>query len=156
MAKKQPLSKHKPTDFATAEKPKAASPSATEWENHEHLTAPLQAHAEQLVKEAGSPELAKHAVDSAAASSNEPAPDKDAFARQSGFTSYLDLFEASTPAGTADGKNWFLTALPGGGWITWNDADLTANGPFDSPEDARGHLPPTSAQDKGGGGTDGS
>lgn len=151
MTKKQPLSKRGPTDFA---KKKLQPPQpAKEWEEHEHVTPPLKSHAEELVREAGSHELAKHAVDSVKPAVG-PSSDKDAFARKSGFTSYLDLFEASTPAGTLEGRNWFLTALPGSGWIAWNDAELTANGPFNSPEEARRHLPATTSGNAGG--TDGS
>jgi len=76
-----------------------------------------------------------------AASKPQPAADKDEFARRLGFTSYLDLFEASTPAGTAEGKNWFITALSGGRWVVWNDENLTASDSFASLEDARRHLP---------------
>jgi len=37
-----------------------------EWHQHEHTTPVVQIHAEQLLDEAGSPELAKHAIDVAA------------------------------------------------------------------------------------------
>lgn len=152
MAKKQPhsQSKRRPTDFATGQ----AAQSDSEWKEHEHVTPPLKAHAEQLVSEAGSPELAKHAVDSVAAASPQPAADKDAFARRAGFTSYLDLFEASTRAGSINGKNWFVTALPGRGWIIWNDVELVASDRFNSLEEARRHLPSEPAPEAGG--TDGS
>lgn len=152
MTKKRPLSNRGVTDFA---KQKVQPPlPSKEWQEHEHVTPPLKSQAEQLVKSAGSSELAKHAVDSVKVAP-PPASDKDAFARQSGFTSYLDLFEASKAAGETDGKNWFVTALPGSGWIAWNDTDLQANGPFDSPDEASASLP-SETQAPSQGGTDGS
>lgn len=120
--------------------PPAEPQPATEWSHHEHVTSPMKAQAKKLVDEAGSPELAKQAVD-AAGKLHVVAADKDEFARRLEFTSYLDLFEASTAAASVEGKNWFITALRGGGWIVWNDVDLIASDLFSSPENARRHLP---------------
>ena len=152
MAKKQPLSKRGPNDFA--KRKLQPSQASKEWQEHEHVTPPLKSQAEELVKSAGSSELAKHAVDSVKPAA-PPASDKDAFARQSGFTSYLDLFEASKAAGAAAGKNWFITALPGSGWIAWNDTDFEAKGPFDSADEAGASLP-SAPQARKQSGTDGS
>lgn len=43
-----------------------------EWHEHEHTTPSVHSHAEQLLKEAGSPELAKHAIDVAANQMDSP------------------------------------------------------------------------------------
>lgn len=124
-------------DFATS--PPAGEP--TEWKDHEQITAPLKAQAERLVQEAGSPERAKHAVDAAAESRPVAAADKDEFARRSGFTSYLSMFEESTKVGSWGDKNWFITPLAGGGgWIVWNDCELAASQIFATSDEARQYI----------------
>ena len=128
-----------PADFRTS-----SSLSNRDWQDHKHVTPPMKAQAERLLPEAGTPELAKHAVDSLA----EPQPaaaDKDEFARRLGFASYLDLFEASTRATSDGGRNWFITALRGGSWIAWNDADLIASDTFPSAAEARRQIPAAAA-----------
>lgn len=128
-------------DFAKPLVPNEAAPQ--HWEEHEHLTPPVEAQAKRLVEEAGSKERAKHAVDAAgdAAPLAMQAADKDQFARQLGFTSYLDLFEASTRESSADGGSWFTTAVRGGGWVAWNDVDLTASQRVATIEEARRQVP---------------
>jgi hypothetical protein len=55
--------------------------SAAEWMAHEHMAAPLHVQAHRLIEQAGSPELAKQAIDAAAqallaAQQSPTAPDK--------------------------------------------------------------------------------
>lgn len=88
-------------------------------------TSPVHAQAHKLLAEAGSAEIAKHAVDTAARDNVTGSPG-DKFAVQWGFDSYLSLFEASTPVASVGGKNWCLTSARGKGWLLWNDADLVA------------------------------
>ena len=66
---------------------------------------------------------------------------KEAFARRWKFGSYLEMFEASKPEGNAGGKKkWLLTALLGGKWLLWNDAETDAAQVFNSREDALQNL----------------
>lgn len=91
----------------------------------EPLVPPVQAQAHKLLAEAGSPEIAKQAIDSAVGDKMAGSPG-DKFAAQWGFDSYLSLFEGSIPVASVGGKNWCVTSISGGGWILWNDADLVA------------------------------
>lgn len=136
-----------PTDFQS-DPPAEGSPAAADWKRHEHVAGPVQNQAQKLIDEAGSPGLAKEAINAAANQHAEkPAPQasasaKDHFARNHGFQSYLDLFEASTTMAQCEGKNWFVTALPAGKWIMWNDQDLQAEQSFDTFEEACARVPP--------------
>lgn len=114
---------------------------AEEWQQHEHVTPPLQEQAKKLVDATGSPERAKYVVDSLTKKQPATPATKDEFALCCGFTSYLDLFESSTKAGSTDDKNWFITALAGGGWIVWNDVDLDPGAVQPTLEEARRLLP---------------
>jgi hypothetical protein len=131
-----------------SERPAEGSAAAARWREHEHVAGSVQNEAQKLIDEAGSPALAKKAVDSAARdhaerpASEASASSKDHFARNHGFKSYLDLFEASTTMAQCDGKNWFVTALPGGKWIMWNDRDLDTHRSFDTFEEACAQVPP--------------
>jgi hypothetical protein len=109
---------------------------AETWQEHEHVAPPILNQAQKLLDEAGSPDLAKHAVDAAAKTQPLPVSAHDQFARQLGFASYLSLFEASTPIMSAVGKQWLVTALRTDQWILWNDADLTVAGTYPTREAA--------------------
>jgi hypothetical protein len=97
------------------------------WSAHEHIATPVQIEAQKLLEQAGSPELAKHAVDVAAIGRGEGSP-QDQFARRLGFASYLSLFEDSSLLFAQQDKQWFVTAIRNGEWILWNDADLMVTG----------------------------
>jgi hypothetical protein len=99
-----------------------------EWAGKEHsdLPAPIEAQARRLLAEAGSAELAKHAVDAAVKAEPAAGSPGDKFATEWGFDSYLSLFEASLPLASVGGKNWCVTAVGPERWILWNDADLVA------------------------------
>lgn len=66
----------------------------------------------------------------------------NAFAQRWKFVSYLEMLEASQPVTSIRGKNWWATAVPGGGWILWNDSDLAANETYASAAEAAARLPP--------------
>jgi hypothetical protein len=122
----------KPADTKTSEA----------WGEHEHVSPPVQVQAQKLLDEAGSPDLAKQAINAASAFSPAPAGSAhDQFALQLGFHSYLSLFEASTPAGSAEGRQWFITALKQDRWILWNDADLVAAGDYPTRDAAERGIP---------------
>lgn len=106
------------------------------WSVQEHIAVPVQVQAEKLLDEAGTPGLAKQAVE-VAAQQRMPIPASyDEFARQNGFNSYLELFEASAPIVAIDGQKWLLTAVSGGEWITWKEQDFTALRRFHSRDEA--------------------
>jgi len=111
------------------------SDSSAEWNTHEHQSERARMQAEELVRETGSSELAKHVIDEVAYHA-EPAADQTAFARQFGFESYLAMFEASTPMTSYDGRHWLITTTANGQWIAWNATDLEAVQRFQSLEEA--------------------
>jgi len=128
---------------------KHVTPNSPEtWQEHEHIAPPVQIQAQKLLDAAGSPALAKHAVDTAK-TQPLPASVHDQFARQLGFTSYLSLFEASTAVRSAVGKQWFVTALRTDLWVVWNDSDLTTAGTYPTREAAERAVP-SSARDGSG------
>jgi hypothetical protein len=136
------------------------SRSAEAWKEHEHISGPVQDQAQKLIQSAGSPQLARQALEAAereqaspvatsvgagaphAASRPHAESGKDQFARQHGFRSYLELFEASTSMSQSGGKNWFVTGLPSGKWICWNEQNLEANHTFSTFEEACACVPP--------------
>ena len=66
-----------------------------------------------------------------------PLSSKEEFARHWKFASFLEMFEATTPIGNAGGKKkWLLTALRGGKWLLWNDAEIDSSQAFDSRDEA--------------------
>ena len=72
---------------------------------------------------------------------------RDDFARRWGFASSLEMFEASTPVGKADGKKkWLLTALRGGEFLLWNDGMIGAAQKFKSREEALARIPEKSRE----------
>jgi hypothetical protein len=77
-----------------------------------------------------------------------PRQQHDAFAKQLGFDSYLDLFEASTPLPTSspEGK-WLMTSLRSGEWAVWNAADLKFAGRFINEDEARRAVKPEARRD---------
>ncbi len=117
----------------------SASP-ADSWHEHEHVASPLQIQAQRLLAEAGSPELAKHAVDLAGQAPPAGSP-QDQFARQLEFASYLSLFEDSSLCAADEGRQWFATAIRNGEWILWNDADLVIAGTYPTREAAERAAP---------------
>jgi len=113
--------------------------SSAQWNTHEHQSERARMQAQQLVRETGSSELAKHVIDEVA-HQVEPVADQTAFARQFGFESYLAMFEASTPMTSYDGQHWLITTTAKGQWIAWNENDLAAVQKFQSLEDASRHF----------------
>ena len=72
---------------------------------------------------------------------------KEDFARRWGFASFLEMFEASTPVGKADGKKkWLLTALRGGEFLLWNDGMIGAAQKFKSRDEALARIPEKSRE----------
>ena len=94
--------------------------------------------AQKLIEQTGSPDQAKQAVDAAAREQASPPITKEDFARRWGFASFLEMFEASKPLGPAEeNEKWCVTALRGGKWLLWNDADMNSAREYDSLEEAK-------------------
>ena len=96
--------------------------------------------AQKLLHEAGSPKLAKHAVDSAAERETIPDFRQDMLAQRLGFKSRADLLAASTPITAIDGTDWWATSVTEHRWTVWSDEDMAVAKNFDSLEAARRHL----------------
>jgi len=110
--------------------PQAASlkqeqrPATVEWK--EHVSEAAQAAAVRLLDTAGSAEIAKHAIDVDDERQETSPTAHHELAVRVGFASYLDLASTSMRIGGAgDGApEWYITPLPSGRWIAWNDVDL--------------------------------
>lgn len=105
------------------------------WMQHEQVTPQIELEAKKLVQAAGSPEMAKQAID--AVNHADPIAKKDDdLALALGFMSYRSLLEASTKGANIAGYQWFLTAIRHDEWVLWNDRDLEVVGVFEKKEDA--------------------
>jgi hypothetical protein len=98
---------------------------ADEWPRHEHVAAPAQVAAQKLVDATGSVELAKQAIEAAGEPPADAANGRDGFARQNGFASYLEMFEAAEPIADTSRAVWLLAAT-GPDFVVWSERDLTA------------------------------
>jgi hypothetical protein len=128
--------------------PSEASADSAPWAEHEHKAEVTHAHAQQLIDSADSPELANHAVEVAAVesatesvSATKVAGDDQALSASTsqarlaaslGYSSYLDLFEASKPVGGDQALHWLITADSSGKWTLWNDSDFEIVERFDT------------------------
>ena len=119
----------------------SSTENSANWVEHEHVAPPLEAQAGQLLKNAGSPGLAHQALDAAERRQPAMGSPQDQFARRWGFTSYLELFEASTLVRSAVGKSWLVVVVPHGGWIVWSEADLQASRSYPTREEAIAEIP---------------
>jgi hypothetical protein len=124
--------------------PQSSEPLTPDWLNHEHIAELTHGQAQQLIESAGSADLAKHAIEivdqqAADARSSEvesPPEAQTKLARRLGYTSYLDLVESSKQAGADGDRHWLVTAVAGGNWALWNDADLSVERQFESQQAA--------------------
>ena len=98
--------------------------------------------AQTLIHQAGSPTLAKAAVDGAAERETIPDFREDQFGLRFGFASRPELLAASTPLTAADGTAWWTTAIPGHRWIVWNQEDMSAAQTYATLEEARNSVYP--------------
>jgi hypothetical protein len=102
----------------------------------------VEMQAQTLIHQAGSPALAKDAVDGAAEREMIPDFREDLFGQRFGFASRPELLAASTPLTAADGTAWWTTAIEGNRWIVWNQDDMTASKTFATVEEARKSIYP--------------
>src|SRR5436190_559633 len=105
----------------------------------------IEMQAQTLIHQAGSPALAKDAVDGAAERETIPDFREDTFGRRFGFASRPELLAASTPLTAADGTPWWTTAIDGNRWIVWNQQDMSAAKTFATLQEARNSIYPTIA-----------
>jgi hypothetical protein len=105
----------------------------------------IEMQAQTLIHQAGSPALAKDAVDGAAERETIPDFREDAFGRRFGFASRPELLAASTPLTAGDGTPWWTTAIDGNRWIVWNQQDMSASKTFATLEEARNSVYPSIA-----------
>jgi hypothetical protein len=117
--------------MSDAKTPAARSPAL------EHSHEATRREAQQLLSDAGNSDDAQRAVESAVGQAAQPPSQKDSFARRWNFGSYLEMFEASKPLSTVDGKHWLATNTGDDHWIVWNDEDLTAAYTVGSVEEAQ-------------------
>jgi hypothetical protein len=107
----------------------------------------VEVQAQKLIHEAGSPKAARSAVDVAAEREDVPDFQEDHFALRWGFASRAAMRAASKPLTAGDGRSWWATALPNGGWVVWNKEHLAAGETFESLEEARASLDKPSLKD---------
>ena len=102
------------------QKPDSQRPTEA-WTQHEHVAPPVQSQAQQLLKEAGSPDLARHALDEAARAQERGPSYLDGLAERWGFPSRHELLAASISIPSAQGELWWLTPVEDQGWIAWTE-----------------------------------
>jgi hypothetical protein len=103
----------------------------------------IEMQAQTLIHQAGSPQLAKNAVDGAAERETIPDFREDQFSQRFGFASRRELLAASTPLTAADGTPWWTTAIADNRWIVWNQQDMSALKTYSSLQEARSSVYPT-------------
>jgi len=146
MARKQPRDHterrkdHSARRTAGENPPPIAEPHPPGRQSESAISKGVEVQAQKLLHEAGSPKLAKHAVDSAAHRETIPDFCQDMLAQRLGFKSRAALLAASTPVTAVDGTAWWATALDEHRWTVWSDDDMTTAQSFDSLEEARRHV----------------
>ena len=113
------------------------------------LSEGVELEAQKLIHQAGSPSLAKRAVDKAAQRESVPDFRQDQFAARWGFASRKALLAASKPLPGNGASLWWATAVSGREWIVWSDDDMSAADKFPSLEDAHAWALRHDADDEG-------
>lgn len=105
----------------------------------------VEMQAQTLIHQAGSPALAKNAVDGVA--EREAIPDfrEDHFGRRFSFASRPELLAASTPLTAADGMPCWTTTIDGNRWIVWNQHDMSSSKTYSTLQEARSSVYPAIA-----------
>ena len=101
----------------------------------------IEAEAQRLLHDAGSPQLAKHAIDTAARRETIPDFRQDTLAQKLGFKSREEMLSASKPITATDGTVWWATHSPKDDrWSLWNEDIIDTDNTFGSLEEARRHI----------------
>jgi hypothetical protein len=112
---------------------------SVEWNAHEHIAPAVELEAQRLIDKAGSPDLAKQAVDAASQHLAETsAPDQ--FVEQCGFSSRSELLASSSQLIAPDGTPWWVTNVRTDTWIVWNEQNPTTAQQFSSLEAVHGFV----------------
>jgi hypothetical protein len=117
--------------------------SSAAWEEHEHVAPRLDAEAQKLLDAAGSPEIAKHAIDAAARQREEMEEMSEAredLVHVWGFASWDEMLTLSTSVEDSNGDRWWITPCAQQGWMIWNQRDRQLPELFASFEEAHRHL----------------
>ncbi len=111
------------TQPMTSEQNQQAARLTEAWSQHEHIAPPVQSQAQQLLHKAGSPELARHALEEAARELASGPSYIDGLAERWGFSSRHELLAASISISSAQGELWWLTPIGKQDWIAWTERD---------------------------------
>lgn len=114
--------------------PERPADLANEWNQHEHVCPAVELEAQRLIDHAGSPDLAKQAIDAASQHQIEQHSPADDFAQQLGYPSRVQLLAASAQLMAQDGTPWWVTEVREEGWVVWNDQSLSEAQQFSSLE----------------------
>lgn len=106
---------------------------AQEWVRHEHVADPVNKEALRLVKMAGTPELAKQAID--ALQETIPA-DREGLAREIGFPNVTAMMEHTEILPLPSGSFTHLTKVPEGGVVAWGEKSQDVVKRFESRQQA--------------------
>jgi hypothetical protein len=92
-----------------------------DWGQHEHVGDIGSKEAQHLVHVAGSPELAKQAIDAIGSQQLMPLALKDELARDLGYPHYRQMMEQTEMVPLPTGSHMFLTTDSDGLWVAWSD-----------------------------------
>lgn len=109
------------------------------WMQHEHSATEVELDAKKLVQAAGTPELAKQAIDEVRTAPDE-INQRERLALALGFVSFRSLIEGSTKGKLDAGAQWYVTAIRQDEFALWNDRDCEIAGVFGSQELALASL----------------
>jgi hypothetical protein len=132
--------------MTTASSPLSPEPSPqqpdaiADWNQHEHIAPTLELEAQKLIDQAGSPDLAKQAIDAACQHQAGAAGAPETSAQAWGFASRVELLAASAPYAGPDGDSWWITAIGENSWMIWNERNETPPRQFASVEAAQQFL----------------
>src|SRR5262245_31821321 len=102
--------------------PPIAKPYPPGHQGESSLPKGIEAEAQKLLHDAGSPQLAKHAIDAAARRETLPDFRQDTLAQKLGFKSREEMLSASKPITATDGTVWWATHSPKDKqWYLWNE-----------------------------------
>lgn len=129
-----------PPSTRTLGDPAAHQAADAEWKEHEHVAPAVQVEAEKLVERAGSPELAKQAIDEVSQQEERLASQREELARQHGFPSLEAMLASSIRIAAPDGSAWWATEIQHEGWMVWNDRERAVKRRFPTLEACHRYL----------------
>jgi hypothetical protein len=103
----------------------------------------VQIEAENLLDQAGSPALAKQAIDVAAQRKRESKAHEERLAEEWGFSSRGQLLAASVTITAEDGATWWATSIDDHRWYVWNEQHHSPPAEYESLEKAKRSILPS-------------